>query len=170
MGVVALETLHPELEFKRYREDELVLLAPLGHALARHPEADFSSCLGHPFISLQHGAALHTFLMNHATALGGRLDVRVQVSGYRAIARLVASGAGIGIVPHSALEPSDKQELSVVRLGNAWARRDLRVCYIRHPVDEGNPFRDRLIEVLCAPLRTSPPPHQTRRGGRSAAA
>lgn len=33
--------------------------------------------------------------MGHAGALGGLLDVRVQVSSYAAIVKLVASGAGL---------------------------------------------------------------------------
>ncbi|CAN0619908.1 protein of unknown function [Burkholderia multivorans] len=92
--------------------------------------------------------------MNHANALGGRLDVRVQVSGYRAIARLVASGAGIGIVPRTAIERSDRGRLAVVDLVEPWAQRDLRVCVPRHP-SEKNIYRDRLVDILC---RSGKPP------------
>ncbi|OTP65607.1 Transcriptional regulator, LysR family [Caballeronia sordidicola] len=149
LGVVALETGYPNLDFLPYREDQLVLLTPIDHSLELNTTASFAECLGQPFISLQSGAALHTFLMSHATALGGRLDVRVQVSGYRAIARLVSSGAGIGIVPRSAIEPSDQGQLAVVDLIEPWSKRDLRVCVQRHP-NEKNVFRDKLIEVLCS--------------------
>ncbi len=148
VGVVALETGHPDLEFLPYRKDQLILLTPVDHPLGQNRTASFAECLGQPFISLQSGAALHTFLMNHASGLGGRLDVRVQVSGYRAIARLVSSGAGIGVVPRSAIETSDKGRLVVVELIEPWSQRDLRVCVQRHP-NEKNVFRDKLIEVLC---------------------
>lgn len=148
VGVVALETEHPALEFLPYRKDQLVLLTPTQHPLAAQSSISFRHCLGHPFISLQSGAALHTFLMNHAAALGGRLDVRVQVSGYRAIARLVASGAGVGIVPRTAIEPTDQGQLSVIELEEPWSQRDLRVCFPRHPTDK-NIFRDKLVEILC---------------------
>lgn len=148
IGVVAVEADHPSLDFRPYREDQLVLLAPLHSELAKHEGVNFSACLGEPFISLQHGTALHTYLMNHAAALGGRLDVRVQVSGYRAIARLVASGAGIGIVPRSALEPPDRDQLAIIELAEPWARRDLRVCVRREP-GMMNPFLRHLVETLC---------------------
>lgn len=148
IGVVAVESEHPELVFRPYREDQLVLLTPLQSALGKLRAVDFATCLREPFISLQHGTALHTYLMNHAAALGGRLDLRVQVSGYRAIARLVASGAGIGIVPRSALEPSDHEQLAIVELAEPWARRNLRVCVQRHQ-QELNPFLDSLVEILC---------------------
>jgi DNA-binding transcriptional LysR family regulator len=155
IGVVALETEHPELDFLPYREDRLVLLAPLGSPLVQQELVSFSDCMDEPFISLQSGAALHTFLMNHASALGKRLDIRVQVSGYRAIARLVSSGAGIGIVARSALEESDSECLEIIELSEPWARRDLRVCVQRRP-HETNFFRDRLIEILCSGAEVHP--------------
>lgn len=148
IGVVALEIEHPELDFLPYREDQLILLAPLKSEIAQNDVVSFADCMEQPFISLQSGAALHTFLMNHASALGRQLDIRVQVSGYRAIARLVASGAGVGIVARSALEPLDYERLAIVELSEPWARRDLRVCVPRRP-HEKNFFRDRLVEILC---------------------
>ena len=85
--------------------------------------------------------------MNHASALGERLDVRVQVSSYGAIVNLVASGAGIGIVACSAIESDSGSNVAVLKLAEPWARRDLCVCVLRNtPVL--NPFRDRLREVL----------------------
>jgi len=148
IGVVALESEHPSLEFLPYRKDQLILLAPLTHALAAKKHVSFAECLGPPFISLQSGAALHTFLMNQASALGGRLDVRVQVSGYRAIARLVSSAAGIGIVPRSAIEAADQGKVAVVELIETWSQRDLRVCVRRLPTEK-NVYRDKLVEMLC---------------------
>lgn len=148
IGVVAVEGEYPDLTFRPYREDQLVLLTPLQSELGKLRAVSFSNCLREPFISLQHGAALHTYLMNHAAALGGRLDLRVQVSGYRAIARLVASGAGIGIVPRSALEPSDHEHLAIVELAEPWAKRNLRVC-VQRSQQEVNPFLGSLVDMLC---------------------
>ncbi|MDN5842699.1 MAG: LysR substrate-binding domain-containing protein [Alcaligenaceae bacterium] len=148
VGVVALDIDYPNLIFLPYHEDELVLVASRGSALAKQQAINFADCLDEPFISLAHGSALHTFLVNHASAMGRALDIRVQVSGYRAIARLVASGAGVGIVPRSALENSDSDSLAVIDLTDAWAKRDLRICVQRDPA-ESNHFRDKLVEILC---------------------
>ncbi|HDR9154994.1 TPA: LysR family transcriptional regulator [Burkholderia vietnamiensis] len=150
VGVVALESEHSALRFVPYKKDQLVLLAPVTHALARQSEVSFAACLGQPFISLQSGAALHTFLVNHAAALDGRLDIRVQVSGYRAIARLVSSGAGIGIVPRTAIESSDEGKVAVIPLIEPWSQRNLHVCVQRNPAEK-NLYRDKLISMLCHP-------------------
>jgi len=148
LGIVALETKHPELDFFPYREDRIVLLTPLQSELAQHGSVSFAACLTSPFICLQNGAALHTFLMNQAASLGTQLDVRVQVSGYRAIARLVSSGAGIGFIPRSAVEPNLRASLNVVELSDPWAKRDLHVCVRRQSVEK-NYFREKLVDILC---------------------
>jgi len=150
VGVVAVsESGHPDLRFTPYKQDELVLLMASAHPLAIHGALRFSDCLHHPFISLQQGAALHTFLLNHAADLGAQLDVRVQVSGYRAIARLVGSGAGIGIVPKSALEPTDYQNLRIATLNEEWAIRYLHLCVHQRTL-EAQPYLGQFIETLCA--------------------
>ena len=148
IGVAAEVNGHPDLLFIPYKEDQIVLLVPHGHALSQQTQASFSDCLHQPFISLQQGSAWHTFLLNHAAALGDRLNVRVQVSGYRAIVRLVTSGAGIGMVPRSALEVTDHRQLSVLTLTDSWALRFLHVCVLRHAL-QTRPFLGTLIEVLC---------------------
>ncbi|MDR5765882.1 MULTISPECIES: LysR family transcriptional regulator [unclassified Caballeronia] len=152
VGVVALESEHPALRFVPYKQDQLVLLTPVTHVLAKQSPVSFKGCLGQPFISLQSGAALHTFLMNHASALDGRLDVRVQVSGYRAIARLVSSGAGIGIVPRTAIEASDEGKVAVIELLEPWSQRNLHVCFQRNPAEK-NLYRDELVDILCQPSK-----------------
>jgi DNA-binding transcriptional LysR family regulator len=148
LGIVALESEHPELKYLPYRQDELVLLVPRNHPLARRKEIPFAGCLTEPFICLAQGAALHTYLVNRAVSLGAVLDVRVQVSGYRAIADLVAARAGIGVIPRSTVQPQDEESLAVVKLSDAWAIRDLRICL--NPNQPLNPHCSDLVEVLMA--------------------
>jgi DNA-binding transcriptional LysR family regulator len=149
VGVVVMDSEHPALQFFPYRSDELVMLVPLDSPLRRDGPIRFADCVGEPFISLQPGAAIHTFLLNHASALGARLDIRIRVSGYRAIARLVAAGAGIGVLPRSALEPGDEQRLAVLALDEPWARRELRICVRRDAPP--HLYRDALVRELQAP-------------------
>ncbi|QAA95065.1 LysR family transcriptional regulator [Pollutimonas thiosulfatoxidans] len=150
VGIVALDTTHPGLELLPYRVDRLVLLAPLKSRIAREKSVSFSRCIAEPFISLQSGAALHTYLVNQAMALGKRLDIRVQVSGFRAISRLVASGAGVGVVPRTALERTDTERLAVIELTDDWSYRNLQICCQPHTPQQ-NVFARSLIEILRKP-------------------
>ena len=82
--------------------------------------------LGEPFVCLHAGSAIHTFMMNHAARLGGRLDVRIQVRGFNAVCRMVAAGVGIGMVPRSSVVAVDR--LKTVEITDPWAPRDLQLC------------------------------------------
>ena len=80
-----------------YRRDRLVLIVPAAHLLAGEPAVAFARVLGEPFVCLHAGSAIHTFMMNHAAQLGGRLDVRIQVRSFNTVCRMVAAGVGIGM-------------------------------------------------------------------------
>ncbi|MEO6986475.1 MAG: LysR family transcriptional regulator [Paralcaligenes sp.] len=147
VGVVAPEVTHSNLTFLPYHKDRLVLLVPLDNELAKQSTVHFTECLQEPFISLPQGASLHSFLIKRAAALGSTLDIRVQVAGYHAITLLVASGAGVAIVPHSALRREIHKDFVVVALSDPWARRDLRICITSKP-DASHYFRDRLVATL----------------------
>ncbi len=124
IGVVAAEPGMAGLEVLPYRRDRLVLAVPPGHALAARGSLAFAEVLAEPFVCLHAGSAIHTFMMNAAARLGGRLDVRIQVRSFNAVCRMVAAGVGIGMVPRSAVA----EGLSIVEITDDWAPRDLQLC------------------------------------------
>ena len=126
IGVVAAESGPGSLETRPYRQDRLVLIVPAGHPLAGQAAAAFADVLGEPFVCLHAGSAIHTFMMNHAARLGGRLDVRIQVRSFNAVCRMVAAGVGIGMVPRSSVAAVDG--LKTVEISDPWAPRDLQLC------------------------------------------
>ncbi|MBL8430177.1 MAG: LysR family transcriptional regulator [Dechloromonas sp.] len=124
IGVVAADAGLSGVETRPYRQDRLVLILPPGHPLAEKSELAFADVLAEPFVCLHAGSAIHTFMMNHAARLGGRLDVRIQVRSFSAVCRMVAGGVGIGMVPRSAAVDSVK----TIEISDAWAPRDLQLC------------------------------------------
>ncbi len=126
LGVVASEVGLTGLETRPYRLDRLVLIVAPGHALATHRKLAFADVLGEPFVCLHAGSAIHTFMMNHAARLGGRLDVRIQVRSFNAVCRMVAAGVGIGMVPRSSISAADA--LKTIEITDQWAPRDLQLC------------------------------------------
>ncbi|WP_226417691.1 LysR family transcriptional regulator [Azonexus sp. IMCC34842] len=132
IGVVAAEPGLAGLETHPYRRDRLVLIVPAGHPLAGRDAVAFAEVLAEPFVGLHAGSAIHTFMMNAAAQLGGRLDVRIQVRSFNAVCRMVAAGVGIGMVPHSAVPAGDLSarpaSLRTVQITDAWAPRDLQLC------------------------------------------
>jgi len=135
IGVVAAEASLSGLETQSYRQDRLVLVVPAGHRLAERLAVNFAEVLEQPFVCLHAGSAIHTFMMNTAAQLGGRLDVRIQVRSFNAVCRMVAAGVGIGMVPRSSIAfPQGEflratgDGLRTVEISDAWAPRDLQLC------------------------------------------
>lgn len=147
-GVVAIDIGHPELDFIPYQEDQFVLITPLSHRLAGAPSVRYADCLGETWICLQSGSALHTYLVNKANELGGRLDVKVQVAGFDAIAQLVAAGAGVAVVARTVIPQALLGRIATVPLAEAWAQRHHRVC-VRKGALASNTQLANLVAMLC---------------------
>lgn len=126
VGVVAESVEGAEVVFIPYRADRLVLIAPEDHPIAAQSSTAFVEVLGHPFVMLHAGSAIHTFTMNAAAALGRHLEVRIQVRSFEAVCRMVGAGVGLGMVPRSAIP--DGAALAILELEEPWAQRDLKVC------------------------------------------
>lgn len=138
IGVVAAgEESLQGVETRPYRRDRLVLVVPAWHELAKRSRISFAEVLREPFVCLHAGSAIHTFMMNHATRLGGHLDVRIQVRSFNAVCRMVGAGVGIGMVPRSSAPGAEgagalPQPPAVVEITDPWAPRDLQLCVRSH--------------------------------------
>jgi DNA-binding transcriptional LysR family regulator len=128
LGVMAVDSRHEALMYWPYRVDRLVLLVPETHTLATRKSVSFSECLGDPFVCLQQSAALQIFLANKAITLGTRMDIRVQMSDYYAIAHLVSAGAGLAVVPRSVLQAIEARGVATIEMIDPWASRELYLC------------------------------------------
>ena len=127
IGVVAADVPLGGVTSRPYRRDRLVLILPPSHHLAGRQAIAFAEALDAPFVCLHAGSAIHSFMMHHASRLGARLDVRIQVRSFHAVCRMVAAGVGIGMVPRSSLGASSG-ELAILEISDAWAPRDLQLC------------------------------------------
>lgn len=129
IGIVAGMPESPNVIQLPYREDHLVLVVARQHPLARRKRIRFESVLEYPFVLLNSGSAIHTFTMNAAAALGAHLDVRIQVRSFEAVIRMVSAGAGVGLLPNSALSEQDlTHRVVALKLDEAWAPRHLKIC------------------------------------------
>jgi len=118
-----------------FRTDELVLIAPPNHPLARRKSVAFEDALEVPFVGLHAGSSLHRLLTQAATEAGAALNWRIQVTSFDAACAMVAAGLGVSIVPRGATTAYIRSlALSVVPLSNPWAQRQLFLCSRSHSV------------------------------------
>lgn len=125
LGIIAGPVQAPGLQVLHFSTDRLVLAVPLGHALAQHKSVSFADTLAYQHIGLHEGSTLLSFLREQVEKLGGSLALRIQVSSFEAICRMVEAGVGIGIIPESsALRHSRTMQLATLQLDEAWAVRE----------------------------------------------
>lgn len=117
-----------DLECFAYHADRLVVIAGRGHPLRRKPRVSFAETLAFPFVGLHTGSAINLQLLRAASELGATLRLRIQVTSYDALCRMVAAGLGIGILPGALVAPYARPlGVKALRLDEPWARRELRV-------------------------------------------
>lgn len=129
IGIVAGNVRTEGLEVLPYREDRLVLAAPLEHPLAREPEVSFAETLEYDHVALLEASAIHNFLTLVAADLQKALHIRIQVGNFEAMGRMIEANVGLGILPESAARRYAKtMAIRTVRLTDDWALRQLHIC------------------------------------------
>ena len=112
-----------------YREDELVLVVPAGHALARRKNVRLAEALPYDMVATHPGSAIHNQLVRAAAEAGAPLKLRMQVTAYDALCLMVAAGLGLGVMPRgSAKLYREALAIRLVALDEPWAQRRLMLC------------------------------------------
>ncbi|MEJ6024038.1 LysR family transcriptional regulator [Ramlibacter sp. PS4R-6] len=120
--------LGAQLAQKPYRRDELVLVTPARHALAKERELSFEDTLEFDHVGLHSNSSVYVAMREAATAAGRTIRLRIQVTGLDAMCRMIHNGLGVGIMPRRAFElMRGAGELKCVRLRDAWAVREINL-------------------------------------------
>ena len=125
VGIVSTRMDTPGLRAIHFSTDDLVLVVPRGHRLARRKSVPFADTLGEPHVGMHAGSTIREQL-NRATAhLGRPLRMRVELSSFDAVCRMVAAGVGVGVVPAmSAQRNAAELPLVQVELTDDWRVRE----------------------------------------------
>ncbi|WP_086966660.1 LysR substrate-binding domain-containing protein [Caballeronia glebae] len=128
LGVFADNVAAPGIEKAEYHRDKLVLLVPDGHPLASIEKISFVDTLDFEFVGLNEGSSLLARLLEAAFSAERTLKVRIQVSSFDGICRMIEQGLGIGVLPDAAVRNEILAAgLRRVHLTDRWADRTLWV-------------------------------------------
>jgi DNA-binding transcriptional LysR family regulator len=148
VGILVAQRPLDGLEACLYRADELMLIMPPGHPLARKRSVRFAETLKYDYVTLPRGSSLCNTLMAAASDLGMPLRLRIQATSFDGLRRMVARNLGIGILPEGSVEPFLQTEGLVSRpLDEPWAHRNLTL--ISKPV-ESLPLLARILRTHLA--------------------
>lgn len=129
IGIVAASVRTEGLHVTPYRSNRLVLVTEQDHPLAHGDAVYFADTLDYNFIGLHEGSAIHAFLSNLALELRSTLRIRIQVSSFETVCRLIEAKNGIGVLPESAARRyAGHMAIQIIHLRDEWATRDLLIC------------------------------------------
>lgn len=129
VGIISTAAPSTHLQTLPFRDDPLVLITPLAHPLSSEPAPSFIGSLAHGHVGLGANSALALYLEEQALREGRRMHVRVRAEGFDGVIRMVAGGAGVGVVPLAAVRRWEGVlPLHWVALHEDWANRRLLLC------------------------------------------
>jgi DNA-binding transcriptional LysR family regulator len=128
IGIFADNAPADVLHKRPYRKDQLVLLVPTHHPLATEDKLALVDTLDYDYVALNQGSSLLRRITDAAISAGKMLKVRIQVSSFDGICRMIEAGLGVGILPLSSVRPGLlEQKLRAIPLTDDWATRTLFV-------------------------------------------
>ena len=128
LGIISDAVDTHGLQTRPFRDDPLVLILPTGHPLTAGA-VSFIDSLPYDYVGLAADSALSVYLEEQALHAGFRLQTRVRADGFDGVMRMVARGAGLGIVPLAALQRwPHAQPFQAQPLTEDWACRTLLLC------------------------------------------
>lgn len=152
LGIVAGKADTLGLQAIHFSTDRLVVVTPRQHRFARRRRIAFESTLDEDMVGMHYGSTLQSFLEQQADKLGKPMKLRIQLSSFDAMCRMVSGAAGIAIVPESAARRNlMPMKLAQIELSDDWRVRE-RYVLVRDR--EALPTYARLlIDSLCEHYR-----------------
>jgi DNA-binding transcriptional LysR family regulator len=152
LGIISDAVDTHGLQTLAFRDDPLVLIMPLDHPLKT---ANFIDSLQYDYVGLPANSALAVYLEEQALHAGYRLQTRIRAEGFDGVIRMVARGAGLGIVPQAALDRRPQEgRIKAQPLKEDWACRQLLLCARSFEHLPG--YASALFDALALPLRKNP--------------
>ncbi|MBY0411529.1 MAG: LysR family transcriptional regulator [Burkholderiaceae bacterium] len=155
IGIVAGQIDTLVLQSIHFSTDRLALVVPRAHRFTRRKRMAFAQTLDEPMVGMHPGSTLQTFLAQVVEQLGKPQKLRVQLSSFDAVCRMIGAGVGIGIVPESAakryLQPMG---LVQIELTDAWSVRE-RYLLVREQ-KRLPAYVQSLIDILCTHHQKAP--------------
>lgn len=131
MAIVNLPLEDPAFDVHLLFEEELLLIAPGGHALASHDSVTLGELSEHQLILGPAASPLRRALDSAAKQLGVTLQTQVEVDGVRLQASLAFDGFGATVVPRSAAPHWLAGPWSMIPIEDA-PRRQVGLAQRRH--------------------------------------
>lgn len=127
IGITPYAIEDSSLEVFSYRQDQLAVLAPSFHPLARLNEVRYEDTIAYRHVGLQQGSSIQNVLIQRAEEVGKKMSFSVTVMSFEGVRKMVEAGLGITILPIGSAKDVAIGSCKVIRLTDDWAFRTLRL-------------------------------------------
>jgi DNA-binding transcriptional LysR family regulator len=106
-GMIGAKVNHPSLHYERYEEDEIIVVAPSGHPLARKRRAGFEDLLKEPWIIREEGSGTQMAVENALRKKGKSLkqfNVVMEMGSTSSMKEGVKAGLGLAFISKRAAQ------------------------------------------------------------------
>jgi len=149
IGIVAGQVDTLSLQAIHFSTDRLVLVTSKNHPFAGRKAIAFAETLDEDAVGMQQGSTLQTFLAQITDRLGKPLKLRIQLSSFDAMCRMIGAGVGVGIVPESAARRNqDSMNLALIALTDGWSVRERYILVREHETLPA--YAQSLVDAICA--------------------
>ena len=132
LGVVAIPGRRSQIEIVPLRPDELVLVCPPDHPLARRPRITAASLAEQRFIAFDRDIPTRRLVDRFLRGARTSVTITMELDNIETIKRSVEAGLGISILPRSALENEVKAGTLLARpFATARLTRPIGIIYRR---------------------------------------
>lgn len=115
---------------REYRRDEFVLVVPTDHPLRSAASTRFADILDEPLLGLHADSAYNAKLAEYAALHNRQLRLKIRVTSFDALCRMVHARLGIAIVPRQLAETYvGLLGITIVPLTDDWAKKTILVAY-----------------------------------------
>lgn len=113
-----------------YRSDHLVLVAHKEHPMARFRAVRFAQTLDYEYVGLPSNSAVPLMLQRAAAELGKTMLLRVVVTSFDAVQRVVGANLAISVIPREVVAPHMiGRNLCLVELQEEWVERRFAIYF-----------------------------------------
>jgi DNA-binding transcriptional LysR family regulator len=113
-----------------YRKDRLVVIFPKAHAKAGLPGIHFADILDEPLLGLHADSAYNAKLTEQAALIGRTIAIKIRVTSFDALCRMVHAGLGVAIVLCQLADMYiDILDIAAVPLADDWSNKNILVSY-----------------------------------------
>jgi DNA-binding transcriptional LysR family regulator len=117
-----------DLQVRPYRQDQLALVVPAQHPLARESSITFADSLEWDHVGLHANSSIYLAMRAAATAAGRSIRLRIRVTGLDAMCRMIHNGLGVGLMPRRAFDlMHGVGNLACIPLADDWAHRRINL-------------------------------------------